>query len=229
MYVYILKCVDGSYYTGTADNLMRRIKIQKSGEDGSALWVRSRLPVELVYAVEGFHDRLSACKFARYIKSFTRAKKEALINGDENVVALARKRIKIFSPDAEIVEYRYELFERKESFEMNTNRAIEIVSKLADGINPYTGESFKPDSAYQHPDTVRALYKAKEALERLANYERRQENLPENAGVSWSQEEEERLVKAFDKGTGIKDLAKLHKRTEGAIKARLARLGKIEH
>jgi len=110
---------------------------------------------------------------------------------------------------------------------MNTNRALEIVSLLYDGIDPHTGEVFS-DGAYQHPDTVRALNKAKEALTRLINYEKRRRDLPDNAGMKWSVEEENQLVTAFDAGTEIKDLAETHKRTEGAIKSRLVRLGKIE-
>lgn len=110
---------------------------------------------------------------------------------------------------------------------MNTNRALEIVSLLYDGIDPHTGEVFS-DGAYQHPDTVRALNKAKEALIRLINYEKRQRDLLDNAGMRWSVEEENQLVTAFDAGTEIKDLAETHKRTEGAIKSRLVRLGKIE-
>ena len=110
---------------------------------------------------------------------------------------------------------------------MNTKRALEIVSYLSDGIDPYTGEVFSV-GAYQHPDTVRALYKAKEALIRLINYEKKQRDLPDNSGMIWSVEEENQLVAAFDAGTEIKDLAKTHKRTKGAIKSRLVRLGKIE-
>ena len=109
---------------------------------------------------------------------------------------------------------------------MNTKRALEIVSLLSDGIDPHTGEVFS-DEAYQHPDTVRALYKAKEALIRMIEYEKRQKNLPDNAGKSWSAEEENQLIAAFDSGTEIKDIAKTHKRTEYAIKSRLGKLGKI--
>jgi len=109
---------------------------------------------------------------------------------------------------------------------MNTNRAIEIISLLSDGIDPYTGEVFSY-GAYQHPDTVRALCKAKEVLIQLRNCEKRQKDLPENAGVSWSFEEENQLVSAFDAGMDMKDLAVTHKRTEGAIRSRLIRLGKI--
>jgi hypothetical protein len=110
---------------------------------------------------------------------------------------------------------------------MNTNKALEIVSILSDGIDPHTGEVFS-DGVLHHPDTVRALYKAKEALIRLINYEKRQRDLPDNAGTSWSVEEENQLIAAFDAGTELRDLAKIHKRTEGAITSRLGRLGKIE-
>ena len=109
---------------------------------------------------------------------------------------------------------------------MNTNKALEIVSILSGGIDPNTGEVFS-DGVLHHPDTVRALYKAKEALIRLINYEKRQRDLPENAGTSWSVEEENQLIDAFDAGTELRDLAKIHKRTEGAITSRLGRLGKI--
>jgi len=110
---------------------------------------------------------------------------------------------------------------------MNAKRAFEIVNLLADGINPYTGEVFS-DGVFQHPDTVRALYIAKKALTRLINYEKRQQNLPSNAGVSWSLEEEDKLLAGFDTGKGIAELAKIHGRTTGAIQSRLVKLGKIE-
>jgi len=109
---------------------------------------------------------------------------------------------------------------------MNIIRAVEIVSLLSDGIDPYTGEVLS-DGVYQHPETYLALDKAKEALVRMINYEKKQRDLPNNAGMSWSVEEENTLVASFDTGTGIKDLADAHKRTEGAIRSRLVRLGKI--
>jgi len=43
---------------------------------------------------------------------------------------------------------------------MDTDRAKEILELLSDGIDPFTGEIFPKDSPYQHPDTVRALFKA---------------------------------------------------------------------
>ncbi len=56
---------------------------------------------------------------------------------------------------------------------------------------------------------------------------KRQESLPENAGKAWSTEEDHLLIEKFDKGVPVKELARHHKRTEGAIKSRLVKLGKI--
>ena len=43
---------------------------------------------------------------------------------------------------------------------METDRAIEIVQSLADGVDPYSGERFPSGSPYQQADTVRALHLA---------------------------------------------------------------------
>jgi hypothetical protein len=112
---------------------------------------------------------------------------------------------------------------------MEPIKALEIIAHLADGIDPHTGEALPPPPApYQHPDTVRALYAAIRALEHQREANRRQKGLPANAGQSWTEEEEKRLVAGYDAGNSIKDLATEHRRTEGAIKARLARHDRIE-
>jgi hypothetical protein len=109
--------------------------------------------------------------------------------------------------------------------DINTDQALKIISLLADGKNPHTGEIIKSDSVFQNPDTVRALFKAQRALEGLAKSEKRKKNLPENAGKSWSSEEDRQLANAFNEGSELKELAKAHKRTEGAISSRLVKLG----
>jgi DNA-binding NarL/FixJ family response regulator len=110
---------------------------------------------------------------------------------------------------------------------MDTNRAIEILKLLSDGIDPFTGEIFPENSPYQHPDTVRALFKAIDALRKIQSREVRQKNLPENTGKSWSEEEDNQLIDKFDSGKSCKEISEEHKRTEGAIKSRLIKLGKL--
>ena len=78
-YVYILKCADGSYYTGHTDNLESRLSAHQQGEIPG--YTETRRPVELVFA-DGFSSRLDALERERQIKGWSRAKKEALIKRD---------------------------------------------------------------------------------------------------------------------------------------------------
>jgi predicted GIY-YIG superfamily endonuclease len=79
-YVYILKCADGSYYTGMTDDLERRLAQHHAGtfEDG---YTATRRPVERVWS-EQFPTHDDAFRRERQIKGWSRAKKEALIRGD---------------------------------------------------------------------------------------------------------------------------------------------------
>jgi putative endonuclease len=79
-YVYIVRCADGSYYTGTArQGLELRLAEHNAGAyDG---WTARRRPVILVFS-EWFDRILDAIAAERQIKGWSRAKKEALIRGD---------------------------------------------------------------------------------------------------------------------------------------------------
>jgi len=112
---------------------------------------------------------------------------------------------------------------------MDKVKALEIVSALAEGHNPYTGEIFENDNVFQNPDTVRALYLARDILSRQIKLDSQKRALPENVGMAWTQEEEDELVKGFDAGVMVKELAVKHCRTRGAIESRLAKLGKLSN
>jgi len=87
-WVYILKCADGSYYTGHTDNLEKRIGEHRSGAFGG--YTSTRLPVELVFS-QDFSSREEALTSERQIKGWSRKKKEAMLRGDWNEVSrLAR-------------------------------------------------------------------------------------------------------------------------------------------
>ncbi len=85
-YVYILKCSDNSYYTGITNNLDKRIK---EHEDGKHLdcYTYKRRPIEVKFH-ETFNDVMQAIYFEKKIKKWTRAKKEALIKGDFNMLQI---------------------------------------------------------------------------------------------------------------------------------------------
>ena len=84
-YVYILKCADGSYYTGHTDDLEKRLSQHKSRAFLSC-YTASRLPVELIYQ-QPFSNRTEALASERQIKGWSRRKKEAMIRGDWNEVS----------------------------------------------------------------------------------------------------------------------------------------------
>lgn len=85
-FVYILKCKDGSFYTGITNNLERRMFEHNSGFDKET-YTYQRRPVELVW-FEMFTEPSQAIIFEKKIKGWSRRKKQALI--DENWDRLVR-------------------------------------------------------------------------------------------------------------------------------------------
>ena len=79
-YIYIVKCSDGSYYTGVTNNVQRRIGEHEAGID-SKCYTYKRRPIELVYT-EYFFDVRYAIDREKQIKRWSRKKKEALIAGN---------------------------------------------------------------------------------------------------------------------------------------------------
>ena len=111
---------------------------------------------------------------------------------------------------------------------MKLKETIEILELLADGTDPHTGEVFPADSAYQHPDTVRALFTAVRMLENVPSESTKRDDSPERAGSAWTRREDEELEKRFDEGASVKGLSQRHKRTTGAVRSRLKKLGKMK-
>jgi predicted GIY-YIG superfamily endonuclease len=74
--VYILRCGDGSLYTGIAKHVGVRVKQHSEGR--GATYTRTRLPVELLYQQEGL-TRSEALIREAQIKSMPRSKKEEII------------------------------------------------------------------------------------------------------------------------------------------------------
>lgn len=75
-YTYIVKCSDGTYYTGWTTDLEHRVNAHNNGE--GAKYTRSRRPVELVY-YEKYETKVEAMKREYAIKQLSRKKKEELI------------------------------------------------------------------------------------------------------------------------------------------------------
>lgn len=76
--VYIVRCADGSLYTGIASDAARRIAEHNGSDLLAAKYTRARRPVVLVYQ-EPCLDRAEAARREHAIKSLTRCEKLALI------------------------------------------------------------------------------------------------------------------------------------------------------
>ena len=88
-YVYMLRCGDNSYYTGQTDDMDLRLQQHDTGKVG---YTSTRKPVVLIWQGE-FETREAAIAFEQQIKGWSRAKKEALIQGDwAQVKVLAKSK-----------------------------------------------------------------------------------------------------------------------------------------
>jgi putative endonuclease len=88
---YILRCADGSYYVGTSrlENLETRVSQHNQGLFGG--YTAKRCPVTLVYS--GHFERIAdAVAYERQVKGWSRAKKEALICGNYDLLQVLSKR-----------------------------------------------------------------------------------------------------------------------------------------
>jgi putative endonuclease len=82
-YMYILLCSNGHYYTGSTNDLERRLIEHQNGE--GANFTRKHLPVELVYYEE--FDRIDDAFYReKQVQGWSRKKKEALIKGETNTL-----------------------------------------------------------------------------------------------------------------------------------------------
>ena len=78
-YMYILKCANGQYYTGSTKDLEKRLAEHQAGE--GANFTRKHRPVELVYFEE--YERIDEAFYReKQVQGWNRKKKEALINGE---------------------------------------------------------------------------------------------------------------------------------------------------
>ena len=81
--MYILECVDGTYYTGSTIDLERRLEQHQNGE--GANYTQKRLPVKLVY-FEEFGRIDDAFYREKQVQGWSRAKKEALIDNNPGLL-----------------------------------------------------------------------------------------------------------------------------------------------
>jgi putative endonuclease len=83
-WVYVLRCRDGSLYTGWTNNLTKRLATHSAGK--ASRYTASRLPVDLALALP-MHDRSTAMREEMRIKGLSRAQKLALVEDSKSQAA----------------------------------------------------------------------------------------------------------------------------------------------
>ncbi len=94
--MYILKCANGAYYTGSTKYLELRLEQHQKGE--GANFTRKHLPVVLVYYEE--FDRIDEAFYReKQVQGWSRKKKEALINGEHQMLPRLSKNFTQFGKE----------------------------------------------------------------------------------------------------------------------------------
>ena len=87
--LYVLRCADGTLYTGTTTDLARRLAEHAAGH--GAAYTRGRRPVRLAFQ-EAHPDRPSAQRREAAIKRLSRREKRSLISGASAKATTTRRR-----------------------------------------------------------------------------------------------------------------------------------------
>ena len=104
---------------------------------------------------------------------------------------------------------------------MDIVRAKEILSALAEGVDPTTGEVLPDDSICNKGEIVRAFY----AVLNHLDDKKPKKNMPANAGKPWTAVDDAKLKICYEAGMSRKELCTKFGRPSGSITSRLARLG----
>jgi len=108
-----------------------------------------------------------------------------------------------------------------QSIKNRHNDHADILSAIANGKNPITGENL-PNGVLDHPEIILALASGSSALRNIAaSINISGSKSPKNAGLPWTKQDEEILLEAYTNGEPLDLLAIDFGRTEKAIEKRL--------
>lgn len=121
---------------------------------------------------------------------------------------------------------------------MTNEEAAHVLEMLAQGLDPQTGTAVAAGGVLSAPIVIRALFVAARHLRAAVQPLKASKMIPDGSepkdpalarqGKAWGPQETESLLKAFDAGVPVVELARRHRRTSSGIAARLVKIGRIK-
>lgn len=150
---------------------------------------------------------------------------EALIDNCINYIIIENNQISAIK-EFSTSNFRYEEREIKKTskskkLNYSAEDLINYLEAILNSVDPVTGEVFGKEHVINSAKMQELLSLA---YTTLYNKIERQKNKPEKAGKPWTAEESEQLKKEFAQKLSIEELAKIHKRSKGAISSQLKKL-----
>jgi hypothetical protein len=105
---------------------------------------------------------------------------------------------------------------------------LRVLKLLARGIHPANGETLDDEGCWSHPSVIRALLFAADYLSEMSSTSQREQKtktFQDRSGKAWSQSEDSELRIGFERLETLQHLSSRHRRSRGAIIARVAHLG----
>ena len=145
--MYILECADGSYYTGSTNNLERRL--QQHQNDGGANYTKKHLPVKLVY-FEEFQRIDEAFYREKQVQGWSRKKKEALINGCFDKLSSLSKNYTQYPRKESVSSASSDTEEKTSSPSTSSGRALGSITDENDAVSELVEDTAKTEQHEQN-------------------------------------------------------------------------------
>ncbi len=150
---------------------------------------------------------------------------EALKDNCINYIIIENDQISAISEfstsDFRYIEREIKKTSKNKKFKYSAEELINYLENILNSVDPETGEFFGEDHVINSAKMQELLALAYNTLSKKIE---RQKNKPEKAGKPWTEEESEQLKKEFEQKIDIKEIAKNHKRSRGAISSQLLKL-----
>lgn len=89
-YLYLIKCDDGSLYTGISTNVARRFAQHRGEGGGGSKYLKGRVPLTLVFQ-KNLGSKSLALKVERKVKKLSKARKEELVRANTHIEKIIKQ------------------------------------------------------------------------------------------------------------------------------------------